>query len=102
MATLGPPLTIVQPNVPTPYNGILQVTDYLTDGAAAVLYVAPQAAPDIDRAEFDRLYQWAESRLQRLGEHGPEPDGWARRRAGTFEVLELLARTMYLPDPIND
>lgn len=54
------------------------------------LAVRPQSPPD-RRAMFA---EWAESRLQRFIEHGPEPDGWQRRSDGGWQ---LWARRVEMP-----
>lgn len=33
---------------------------------------------------------WAESRLQRFAEHGPEPDGWQKRSDGDWQLWGRL------------
>jgi hypothetical protein len=39
--------------------------------------------------------EWAESRIDRFLEHGPEPDGWQKRSDGDWQ---LWVRRVYLGD----
>ncbi|MFF0487798.1 hypothetical protein ACFYTQ_02120 [Nocardia sp. NPDC004068] len=42
--------------------------------------------PGIAGEERDMFAQWAESRLLRFAEHGPEPDGWQHRSDGDWQL----------------
>ncbi len=57
-----------------------------------VLFVAPGTTTE-RRAQFA---EWAASRLSRLMESGPEPDGWQERQ--TDGGLQLWARLVFLPE----
>lgn len=54
---------------------------------------------DGDRAAEVEVREWARSRLLRLVECGPEPDGWRVEHDGPELVYQLCARRVWLPDP---
>jgi hypothetical protein len=77
------------------YIGALHVVvaagDSVRDGRVW-LYEFGQDAPRAGMAD------WADVRLERLAEHGPEPDGWGiHPRADGATVYQLLIRTVVLP-----
>lgn len=60
-------------------------------GGVIVRIVARPGVPPEDREMFA---EWAESRIDRFLEHGPEPDGWQRR---SDEAWQLWARRTIMP-----
>jgi hypothetical protein len=46
--------------------------------------------PGLVRDARETFAQWAESRLQRFAEHGPEPDGWQKRSDGDWQLWGRL------------
>jgi hypothetical protein len=54
----------------------------ITNGDVADLIVSP----GLDFALAASVTEWAEQRLDRFEEAGPEPDGWQRRKDGTWQL----------------
>ncbi|MGW0251067.1 hypothetical protein ACWDYH_31005 [Nocardia goodfellowii] len=50
--------------------------------------------PGLVGGDRETYAEWAESRLRRFAEHGPEPDGWQKRSDGRWQ---LWARQQQLP-----
>lgn len=55
--------------------------------------------PDQDSLARATFAEWAESRLDRFLEHGPEPDGWQRRSDGGWQMWTRLVNLGDLDDP---
>lgn len=49
---------------------------------------------DLEKDRRAMYLEWAEQRVDRLLEHGPEPDGWKRNGEGDWQ---LWARRVLLP-----
>jgi hypothetical protein len=61
------------------------------DGFAGIQVVV---RPGLDPGLKHTFAEWAESRINRLLEHGPSPDGWQQTADGTWQ---LCARQEELP-----
>ncbi|WP_369380374.1 hypothetical protein [Streptomyces sp. cg36] len=48
----------------------------------ARLVVRPGQTPET----LQRIYTWAVGVFERIGEHGPEPDGWHERSDGNYQL----------------
>ncbi|MBC9730550.1 MULTISPECIES: hypothetical protein [Streptomyces] len=55
-------------------------------GVRARIVVRPGLQGDVRKS----FAEWAESRLQRFMEHGPEPDGWQKRSDGGWQMWARL------------
>jgi hypothetical protein len=67
------------------------VRAHIEDGFAGIeVIVRPGLAADLKTS----FAEWAESRINRFLERGPEPDGWQRTADG---VWQLCARQEVLP-----
>ena len=71
-------------------TGVFVITPATHPAINVWLAVRPETPPD-DRAGFA---EWAESRLDRFFEHGPEPDGWQPRSDGGWQ---MWARRVEMP-----
>jgi hypothetical protein len=63
----------------------------LKDGWAGVQV---QVSRDLTGRPREQFAEWAESRITRLIESGPEPDGWKQRADG---IWQLWGRRQQLP-----
>lgn len=89
------PTVIEQPDVPADCIGVLQVSAFMSAGlASATLYVRP----GLDDGQGQRLMTWVAERLERLQQHGGEPDGWGTHIVDGEPVLQLYAVEQELPD----
>ncbi|MFJ8464154.1 hypothetical protein [Streptomyces swartbergensis] len=81
------------PDIARPeHDGFAQIIDP-GDGSLRVNFlIRPGTGPE-DRAAFA---EWAESRLDRFFEHGPEPDGWHWVEA--VGGWQLWTRWMQMPE----
>jgi hypothetical protein len=61
-------------------------------GEVRFIAVARAGLPQWQRAMF---LEWAESRFERIREHGPEPDGWQNISDDTWQ---LCAEIRQMPD----
>jgi hypothetical protein len=59
----------------------------ISDGQAGVQVVIRPGLTGQPRADFA---EWAESRIKRFLEHGPEPDGWRQRPDGVWQLWGRL------------
>lgn len=67
-------------------SGFAMIEELPESSSRIVLLVRPGTASEI-RAMFA---EWAEQRLARFFEHGPEPDGWQRRSDGAWQLWTRL------------
>lgn len=67
------------------YVAVLQADLATREGMS---YVDPAFADDA------LVREWVRSRIERLDEHGPEPDGWAEMTPG---VWQLCGRLVEMP-----
>ncbi|MDX3075765.1 hypothetical protein [Streptomyces sp. MI02-7b] len=58
------------------------LAESVEDGIRANIVVRPGLVGEARTA----FAEWAESRLQRFLEHGPEPDGWQERSDGAWQL----------------
>jgi hypothetical protein len=63
----------------------------ISEGWAGVQVVIKPGLAGQPRADFA---EWAESRIKRFLQHGPEPDGWRQRPDG---VWQLWGRMQEMP-----
>jgi hypothetical protein len=63
----------------------------ISEGWAGVQVVIKPGLAGPPRADFA---EWAESRIKRFLQHGPEPDGWRQRPDG---VWQLWGRRQEMP-----
>lgn len=59
----------------------------VADGRAGIRIVIRQGLTGWVREKFA---EWAESRIKRFLEHGPDPDGWQQRRDGVWQLCGRL------------
>ena len=70
------------PALPAQYVGAVLVRELIDGGVEFWVYVQPDATEELRSL----LREWVTTRLRRLFEHGPEPDGWARQEDGCWRL----------------